>query len=137
MKLLALDVGESTGVASSIDGKYSTMTVHTMVEVWTVINNVNWDGIVYETYAAVQIGSPGLHTVQLIGGVRALCWLKNIKCMAQTPQARISYMKESKAVLHRRGIPCTKHEIDALAHLMLFEHALKINDKLANPQTQV
>lgn len=137
MRLLALDVGESTGVASSCDGIYSTMTVQTMQDVWTLICNTPWDAVVYETFFAQTIGSPGLNTVQLIGGVRALCWMKNIKCMCQTPQARISYIKDAKTLLSRKGQPCSRHEVDALSHLLLFENALRLNGRAANQKIPI
>lgn len=122
MKLLALDVGVITGVAQvdTDNNHFQTHTEKNMEDVWNLVRSNAWDAVICESFQATLISSYGIHTVQLIGGVKCMCWLNNLRYVSQVPQARYSRIEEAKEILRTKRQPYTKHQLDALAHLLVF-----------------
>jgi len=117
-RIVAIDPGGTTGVASKINGEYNTYVLHDEEELWHLINEKP-DLVICENFVAELISKYGLYTVQLVGGIKALCYTHNIPLVIQMPQKRIAFVKPAKEMI-RRGHP--DHEHDALAHLLAFEY---------------
>lgn len=141
MKVLALDVGVKTGAALYQEDEnttsYQTFTFDSMDEVWDFVWFNNWDYVIHESFQAVMISGYGLHTVQLIGGIKALCSRKGIKSISQVPQARLSRINDALEILKAKRQPYTKHELDALAHLLVAKAIIDRKKAQEQPPAQV
>lgn len=116
MNVIAIDPGQTTGLAILLEGKYITFTEVTPEGVWDQVNQLPWDHVVCENFTtAGRISNYGLLTVRTIGGIQAICHLKGIPVHMRMPQHRRS--KQAKADKMAKVI----HERDALAHLLAWE----------------
>jgi hypothetical protein len=129
LTLLAIDPGESSGVAIKIKGEYVTRTVTEAHVLWEFFH-AHYDAIIYEQFNAQIISSHGLHTVRLVGGIEALVYRLGLTGYAHAPQKRRAFLKEAHALLVSKyqqlghNVAFTVHEQDALAHMLAFEYAL-------------
>lgn len=120
--LLALDPGGTTGCASYDGADFKTRTTSTPEELYDIITTRHWDTILCERFSAQVISKYGLYTVELVGGVKALCYVKGIEIIMRTPTDRHAwqqfaenYLKDRRTRLGERFVD---HQADALAHLM-------------------
>jgi hypothetical protein len=119
--ILAIDPGVTTGIAFKLDGiSKQTCTLTSPQEVWDMVKMYNWKHVVIERFAAQTISKYGLHTVEIIGGVKALCYASGMQLTVQTPYQRKPFIEKAKKLL--RSQPHEDHEVDALAHLLAWEY---------------
>lgn len=125
MKLLAIDPGPHTGIAiRHEDGSYSVQTLNTedtALAVWELIAPP-LDGVIIERFAAQLISSYGLNTVEIVGGVRALCYYHHLPFYIHSPQHRLPWQDIAKKEARALDKHCTIHAIEALAHLFCYEY---------------
>lgn len=120
--ILAIDPGGTTGIAVKDRGdQYNTFVCKDEEELWELFRSPP-TLVIIENFVAELISKYGLYTVQLVGGVKALCYLHNIPLVIQMPQKRIAFVKEAKQKLKDQGYRFEIHEADALAHLLAYEY---------------
>lgn len=127
MKVLTIDPGGSTGIAYLCGDEYGTLTVQTAEAVWGLVESDVWNHVICESFASGGVvSSHGFKTVQIIGGIRALCWLKNIPVVYPPPQKRLAFVDEATKMVQSTGKKKTQaeHEISALAHLLAWRNVL-------------
>lgn len=144
MTTIAIDPGISTGIAihklvsnDSVfdDLGYITVVIRNATDIWEVIDHHKPDVIVYENFQSPGlISTDGQATLRLIGAIEVICYRHNIVPIIQYPgqiHAQGAPWKP-KARLMLKQIKKTpiSHEIDALAHLLLYEHRIKMGYKL-------
>jgi hypothetical protein len=124
--ILGVDPGVSTGIclAHYVGGKYRYITsTHTDVKsVWDLID-VPVEVVIIERFHAQVISKYGLHTVDLIGGIKALADRAGIRVIEDTPTQRKPYMTYARFIVpHNPSITRTeqRHEIDATAHVVRY-----------------
>lgn len=118
---LAIDPGGTTGIAMRLNDTYETIVCDEAIQLWSIVTGTPWDAVVYEDFKAQQISKYGIYTVQLIGAIRALCWVNGVSCYTHEPQQRKPYLPKARAWLSVQHRAWQGHEMDALAHLMMFE----------------
>jgi hypothetical protein len=138
--ILGVDPGLSTGIAiahwSADHYSYITST-HT--DVHTVLELVDSpiELVLIERFSAALIDKYGLHTVDLVGGVKAMAWHHGITIIEQTPSQRKPYIEYAAAqVPAEEGMTRhdQRHQIDALSHIVrwLYQRdyitSLRVND---------
>lgn len=130
--LLAIDPGGTTGYAVRFNfGDTVTGTTTDPEQVWSLVREASGGAestVIIERFAtAGMLSRYGLHTIELVGGVRALCWEYSIKLVERQPQQRRAWQKQAEELLRAQGRKrggCTDektymiHEEDALAHLL-------------------
>lgn len=122
-RLIAIDPGGNTGVATKADGKYLTYTIDKPDKVFEILTAC-WDAVVYEDFnTAGNISKDGIHTLKVIGGILALCWKEEFKVYRQFPQQRMAFLARANGILRNRLDKHTEHETDALAHLLRWEYS--------------
>lgn len=124
MIYMGIDPGGSTGVAYSINGHYITNTITDQNELYKLIYDNKPDVIAVERFATDHMVSrDGLHTIEIVGGVKALCSVLGIALHIHTPQFRKAFMHPAQQQMSG-VIGKTVHEIDAMAHLLRLEYEL-------------
>jgi hypothetical protein len=122
--LIAIDPGITSGVAIKVGTKYDTCVAHTGAELWEFIRDYNFETVIIEQFSTSSLISKfGLRTAELVGGVEALCWLKNIPIVRRMPAQRIPFLR--RAALMLRDTAIVEHQQDALAHLLAWEGHIK------------
>jgi Holliday junction resolvasome RuvABC endonuclease subunit len=130
--IVGIDPGVSTGLAVAVmgqHGRYQIATatciardkdddMTTSTQIWRFIRPPV-QVVVMEQFAARTISKYGLHTVETVGGVMALCDAYNIQVIRHTPQQRRPYLKLARSIVAKRENH-TKHEIDALAQMLCY-----------------
>ena len=131
--LWAIDPGPHTGLAIRRHGAYATaMYLDTEVhKLYMMLVEQPPDGVAVELFATGgRVDQYMLRTVEIVGGVKALCVVARIPMHGHRPQERLSYLSEVKHQLqYRSNQPTddrTQHELDAMAHLMRLEDTLHI-----------
>jgi hypothetical protein len=125
--LMAIDPGVSTGAAFKIDDNYHTCTITEAKELWDLIKNFKPDRIAFETFATGgQVDRNMLHTIELVGSIHGICYVLGIPFHGQQPQTRRSFIPPARRLLVAQA-GATKHEEDALAHLLLLEYRMEKN----------
>jgi hypothetical protein len=120
--ILALDPGGSTGVALRLpDGSWLTNTITDPGDLWDLFTPPGVpDLCVFEIFATGgRVDRYMIYTIELVGGIKAVCYAMGIRSFAHTPQRRYPWLAQAEALL--KGQPHTKHEVDALSHLLAFE----------------
>lgn len=124
--ILGIDPGVTTGIAIATwaNNKWHFITsTHTDVRtVWELIDEPI-DVVIVERFSASLISRYGLHTVDLIGGIKALAWSHGIRVEEDTPTQRKPYMAyaRSRVALSSDVAPHEqRHEVDALAHVIRY-----------------
>lgn len=118
---MAIDPGGTTGIAIKTPNGYHTSVCKTDEELWELFVSPP-SLVIIEWFSAELISKYGLSTVELVGGVKALCWSKNIPLIRHVPQERIAFIKPAKEILKALGYRREIHEVDALAHLLSWEY---------------
>lgn len=124
MIYMGIDPGGSTGVAYSINGHYITNTITDPRDLYTLIYENKPDVIAIERFATDHmISRDGIHTIEIVGGVKSLCAVLGIALHIHTPQFRKAFMQPAGQALSG-VINKTVHEVDAMAHLLRLEYEL-------------
>lgn len=131
--IVGIDPGVSTGIAVATlwntdigrlghDYIYSSATCTEPHQVWEYIRSPV-DIVIIERFSAQLISKYGIHTVEIIGGVRALCCEHNITLIEDTPAQRNPYMEFAERLVTRDTTVARndqRHEIDAMAHVVRY-----------------
>jgi len=129
MIVIAIDPGIRIGCAVCMDGPYRTCTYDqsTLADFYDTLRAA--DRVILEDFdTGGRVDHNMLRTVQVIGGVKAVCLLHHVRFELQWPQERRSFIQDAIDLLKKQGrrVVNTKqednHEIDALAHLLAWEH---------------
>lgn len=133
MTLIAIDPGITTGVAirsdtvdrngsPAISPQYMTLVIHRPRDLWAIFDKHQPQVVIFENFqSAGLISKDGQATLRLIGGIEAVTYRLGIPTCLQFPQERYGFLPAARAMLKatRRKFPI--HEVDALAHLLLYE----------------
>lgn len=135
MKIVSVDPGISTGVAIKLNNSYVTITL-TVDDIET---GVLWDYIkdaqqvviehftVFYAKSRGKVSGYGLDTIETVGRVMGYCETLKVPLARQHPQNRKAFMKQAKQLASPGH---TRHEVDALAHLLAWEYKRRNNDEL-------
>jgi hypothetical protein len=128
MLLVAIDPGVSTGLAIKSDDMYVTSTITDYSELWDMLKSKP-DKVAFETFkTAGMVNQYMLHTIELVGSIRGICYAYGIPHYGQTPAARIAFKNEAETLMEELSDGShTVHELDALMHLLLLEYRIKEN----------
>lgn len=126
MLLVAIDPGVSTGLAIKSDETYVTNTITDYSELWDLLKSKP-DKVAFESFSTGgMVNKYMLHTIELVGSIRGICYVYQIPHYGQTPQARYPFLTDAQALLNSISDGShTPHEKDALAHLLLLEYRIK------------
>lgn len=128
MILMGIDPGGTTGIAYRIqiesEFHYITTNEANKKELYELILEQKPDLVLVEQFATWQINHHGLHTVELVGGIEAICWTNNIRVVRRTPQHRYPGIARAVAILDATGKKYTEHQKSALAHIFSWERSL-------------
>lgn len=122
MKIVSIDPGITTGLAiRTREGNIITEAVHSVKHIWNILTSEDKpDVVIYECFnASGQISKYGVRTIEIVGGIIALCSVFGIASVAQAPYRRKPYEKAARDILKLKKH--LDHEVDALAHLLAFE----------------
>lgn len=122
MVTLAIDPGGTTGIAVRFDdGRVMTCTATSPRELWQFFQDPKPDKVVFEIFSTGgRVDKYMIYTIELVGGIKALCEGLSIQGYAHPPQARKAFIEQAKAIL--KGTRHVIHEVDALAHLLAHEY---------------
>lgn len=146
MTIIALDPGISTGVAihdktdeyDSVS-RYITLVIRQVTDIWDVIDKHQPTICVFENFAAGGlISKEGQQTLRLVGAIEVVCYMKHIQCVMQFPQERYPFLPIAREMLQQIKRTPISHEVDALAHLLLYEDrvARGVQDSIASKRTR-
>lgn len=140
MTSIALDPGISTGVAIHVqipevdhtinsisynDKGYATTVIKQVTDIWNIIDHHEPEVIICENFqSGGLISTYGQQTLRLIGAIEVICFRQNIKFMLQYPSEihnNPGLMQKAKLLLKQIKVTPIVHEIDAMAHLLLYE----------------
>lgn len=153
MTILALDPGITTGVAIHTDShiatykdpaagflyetlmpaEYLALVVTEPTKLWDLVQTHQPQTIIVENFAAGGlIGKDGQATIRLVGAMELAAYITGADLVLQFPSERRAFLERAKAMLVQRGTGKAPivHEVDALAHLLLYEHRLAHNIKM-------
>jgi len=122
MHILSVDPGGTTGIAYQLVGPndqylIDTTFIETPEPLYDLVLEHKWDIVLCERFAtAGRLSKYGIYTIQLVGGVHALCYEHGLKFQYRQPQNRTAFQDAAKAWF--RGEKHLDHEEDALAHLL-------------------
>lgn len=136
MRLIAIDPGGTTGVATLIDDVYKVTTIRCFTHLsghgvewvdcqllWTFVREGGWDHCVIEGFATPGlISKDGIATIEIIGQLRYICEHHNIPYTVQYPIERHAALKTGDAAqiivekIGKKRYPA--HELDAMAHMV-------------------
>ena len=97
--------------------------IHNRIDdVWRTIRDLRPEVLVVERFATSgRISAPGLETVEIVGSLRGLAWMLDIEYMRRTPAQRYPMMHEARTYMNALKVAHTDHQVDALAHLLVYE----------------
>lgn len=122
---LALDPGGTTGVAIRLaDGRVMTTAVTQASELWDFFAEANRpEQVIFEVFnTAGRVDKHMIHTMELVGGIKALCYALRIPGYAYSPQHRYAFKTDAEKILKSLKRRYVVHELDALSHLLAHEH---------------
>jgi hypothetical protein len=125
MSIVAIDPGISTGVAiRTSEDQYLTLVVIEPYKLWNILEVHKPSSLCFENFASSGlISKDGQATIRLCGAIEAVCYLKHIKCVIQMPMERKPFIPIAREMLRQRFKKAPiSHEVDALSHLLLYEH---------------
>lgn len=129
--LIALDPGVSTGVAFKFPDRegYLTQTITEVDSLWDLLREYKPGKLAFETFfTGARLDTHKLHTIELVGSIRGVCYVLGIPGYGQTPASKMPFLQEAKSRLKSTGVrgrDYTDHEEDALAHLLLLEYRIQ------------
>lgn len=124
LNLIAIDPGGTTGIAVKMAAAdhYATSTETSPEKVWQLLTACLWDHVIVEKFATGgRISKYGLDTVEIVGGIRALCHTLRFPISLRQPTQRYAWQETAKDYLKSQGTHHVIHEIEALAHLMAWQ----------------
>jgi hypothetical protein len=142
MTVVALDPGISTGVAIHTDGRvysspqgtevdtseYLMLVVTDVPKLWSILEHHMPHTVVMENFASGGlISKDGQATIRLIGAMELAAYILGCSLVLQAPQERYRFMEAARGMLKQRGKTPISHEVDALAHLLLYEWRIENN----------
>ncbi len=127
MNILSCDPGGTTGIAMQIVSPdrqqrlVQTMTTSTPEELYDLVARYTWDTVLCERFStAGRMSAIGIYTIQLVGGVHALCHQFKVQFIYRSPQNRKAFQDDAaKYLLPTKHVI---HEVDALAHLLAWKY---------------
>lgn len=138
MTTIAFDPGLSTGVAihtsnrvvisseegsADIPGEYFCLVITEPKKLWDLILVHSPDVVCVENFASGGlISKDGQATLRLIGAIELACYIREIRLIIQFPQERYPFMDVARDMLKQIKKTPISHEVDALSHLLLYEH---------------
>jgi hypothetical protein len=129
---IAFDPGGTSGVALHLGNDYRTAAVQDQDEVWEYLKMGPFVAVIFETFAAQLISGYGLHTVEIVGGIRAVCKVMGWPAQPHPPSRRKAFLEAAADILDKMGREYVIHEQDALAHLLAWEyHDMKTRGVIA------
>lgn len=123
MTLIAIDPGITTGIAlKTEDNEYLTLVIHRPKDLWQLFDYHKPSVAIFEDFnSAGLISKDGQATLRLIGAIEAVTYRLNIPTCLQFPRERYGMMPLAKNMLIVSGVKFLTHQVDALAHLLLYE----------------
>jgi len=130
--LLSLDPGSKyIGIATYEEQKdrYTTLEITDgdYLLVWKLVMGGSWTQVICEDFTAKFISHYGITTVRVVGGVEAICMLRNIPIHRPRAQDRLPFIHwADKKLLKLNGgqkYP-RDHRQSAMAHLMRFQELM-------------
>lgn len=123
MSTLALDPGGTCGIAIRTEiSTIVTRVTHRPKDLWNLIRDLKPDRVVFENFQTPgHISKDGLYTVRLIGGIEALTYSLKIPTVMQFPNERLQQLEVARHYLKLAQKKYLIHEVDALAHLLVYE----------------
>lgn len=137
MTVVAIDPGISTGVAihkigydhdgqaqasADID-EYIMLVVTEVPKLWDILQAHKPEAIVVENFAAGGlISKDGQATIRLVGAMELAAHILGCRFVLQFPAERKAFMPAARQMIQQRGKTPISHEVDGLAHLLLYEH---------------
>lgn len=135
MIIISFDPGISTGCAIKKEDKYFTCTLALeeaqggkLRELITPCDQVVYENFVGYASHQMRVSAEGFETVKLIGRIQEICLQLNKPVFKYAAQNRLAWMKKAKELIKTKqtiSINPTRHEPDALAHLLNHEYQLK------------
>lgn len=111
-----------------------TATAETSHDLWRYLSEYEIAVVALEVFATGgRVDAHMIHTMEIVGSVKGICYVKKIPCVFQQPQMRRSFISDAKAILEEqlgRPVRMNKqdgedHEVDALAHVLCLEYRIK------------
>lgn len=154
MTIIALDPGVTTGVAihrtvkgfkpvqvpggdvlvpTDWEGEYLALVVTEPTKLWDLVQTHQPQTIVVENFAAGGlISKDGQATIRLVGAMELAAYITGADLVLQFPSERRAFIDKARQMLVQRatGKAPIVHEVDAMAHLLLYEHRLAHNIKM-------
>lgn len=136
MTILAIDPGIHTGVAIYTDADWATdpeylmLVVTEPVKLWDLVQAHRPSVIVCENFAAGGlISKDGQATIRLVGAMELAAYITEAEFVLQFPSERKPWLAPARQMLQQRGRTPISHEVDALSHLLLYQHREKAGIK--------
>lgn len=143
--IIAIDPGQHTGIAVRLDnGEWATLMADKLPDDTERLNMVldtltdliqrnTTTAIVVENFKTMgYLSKYGIETIELIGAVKAMCFVYDVKLVRQDPSHRDAFTQTSNRMIKDRArtlkIPMSDHEVSALAHLLCYEYSLTPRD---------
>lgn len=147
MAVIAIDPGISTGVAIHkiteasygalsyvpATDEYLALVVTEPPKLWDLIEQHKPETIVIENFAAGGlISKDGQATIRLVGAMELAAYITGADLVLQFPAERRAFIDRAREMLKQRstGKAPIVHEVDAMAHLLLYEHRLEHGIKM-------
>lgn len=124
MQVVSIDPGNHLGYAIKdlTNDSYQVGMLHEDLETSFLLFKPPTICVVMETfYTSGNISSYGIYTIEVIGGIKALCWHYHIPVIMHAPQRRRPYIARARAWCKQNRAKHIEHEMDALAHLYCYE----------------
>lgn len=138
MKAIAIDPGESTGICIKIDDKYMTCTLKDaditddkLHEMICAVDIVAYEDFMGYASHQMKVSSAGFYTVRLIGRIIEIATRNHKQLERRLPQNRRAFLGKAKDLLKSGQVSCirpTRHECDALAHMLSYEYNQREKD---------
>ena len=125
MIIVAIDPGPHTGIATRLaDGNITTQMLHNQTAaVWEYLTEIKPQVIVVERFrSGARISTDGLETIEIQGGVQSIAWIIKARFYWQSPSVRQAFIPDARAMLGAGKAKIESHAVDALAHLLRWEH---------------
>lgn len=136
--IVAVDPGQNVGLAVRFDNSnWGTLTIPKVPEaderfdllLTTLVEQFDrgpCEMLVLESFKTMSryLSKYGLETIELVGAIRAVCWLRGIEVTLQMPTQRKPWENTAAAMIKARKRPSTDHEVSALSHLLAYEYRI-------------
>lgn len=123
--LMGIDPGVSTGIAVKFPNEYRVVTTTDPEKLWEMIQTLRPDAVAFEAFhTGGRVDENMIHTIEVVGSIRGVCHILGIKAYGQMPQSRRSFLPDAAKILANDKF-ASRHDKDALAHLLLLEWRIK------------